>query len=121
MGNSLSYWEQKMYFSNVDFTIVGAGIVGLHCALKLRAKFPKQSIVVLERGLLPQGASTKNAGFACFGSVSELLDDLNTHSEDQVLELVEKRYKGLQQLKETLGSQQIGYKHYNGFELFLKD
>lgn len=89
MGNSLSYWERKMYFSNVDFTIVGAGIVGLHCALKLRAKFPKRSIVVLERGLLPQGASTKNAGFACFGSVSELLDDLKVHSEDQVLELVE--------------------------------
>ncbi|WP_417363253.1 NAD(P)/FAD-dependent oxidoreductase [Galbibacter sp.] len=121
MGNLLSYWEQKMYFSNVDFTVVGAGIVGLHCALKLRTEFPKSSIVVLERGLLPQGASTKNAGFACFGSVSELLDDLNTHTESQVLELVEKRYKGLRQLKATLGSQQIGYKHHKGFELFLKD
>lgn len=121
MGNSLSYWERKMYFSNVDFTIVGAGIVGLHCALKLRTKFPKHSIVVLERGLLPQGASTKNAGFACFGSVSELLDDLKIHTEDQVLELVEKRYKGLQQLKKHLGSDQIGYEHHKGLELFLKD
>src|SRR5690606_21609609 len=93
---------------------------GLNCALKLREKYPKSSIAVLERGLLPKGASTKNAGFACFGSVSELLDDLNGHSEDQVLELVEKRYKGLQKLKSTLGEQQIGYKHYGGFEVFLK-
>lgn len=121
MGNSLSYWEQKMYFSKVDFTVVGAGIVGLHCALKLRAKYPKSTIVVLERGLLPKGASTKNAGFACFGSVSELLDDLKTHTENQVLQLVEKRYKGLKELKSNLGNQQIGYKHHKGFELFLKD
>ena len=120
MAISLSYWERKTYFSNVDFTVVGAGIVGLNCALKLREKYPKSSIAVLERGLLPKGASTKNAGFACFGSVSELLDDLNGHSEDQVLELVEKRYKGLQKLKCTLGEQQIGYKHYGGFEVFLK-
>lgn len=76
MAISLSYWERKTYFSNVDFTVVGAGIVGLNCALKLREKYPKSSIAVLERGLLPKGASTKNAGFACFGSVSELLDDL---------------------------------------------
>lgn len=121
MGDSLSYWERKMYFSKVDFTVAGAGIVGLHCALKLRSKFPKRSILVLERGLLPQGASTKNAGFACFGSVSELLDDLKTHTEDQVLQLVEKRFKGLQLLKKQLGIEQIGYKHHRGFELFLKN
>lgn len=120
MGNSLSYWEQKMYFSNVDFTVVGAGIVGLHCALRLKEKFPKCSIVVLERGLLPQGASTKNAGFACFGSVSELLEDLKTQTQEQLLELVEKRFKGLEKLKKNLGEEQIGYKHYKGYELFIK-
>jgi hypothetical protein len=25
------------------------------------------------KGMLPHGASTKNAGFACFGSISEIL------------------------------------------------
>ena len=71
----LSYWELKNWFSNVDFTIVGSGIVGLHCALNLREKFPKSKILILEKGVLPQGASTKNAGFACFGSISEIIDD----------------------------------------------
>lgn len=120
MRSTLSYWEREYYFSNVDFTIVGAGIVGLHCALSLKKKFPQCSVLVLGRGILPNGASTKNAGFACFGSVSELLYDLNTHTEDQVFQLVEKRYKGFQKLKRELTSQKIDYKHYNGYELFLK-
>ncbi|MFT5715797.1 MAG: hypothetical protein ACI9WT_002385, partial [Flavobacterium sp.] len=32
----LSYWELKNWFTNVDYTIVGSGIVGLHAALRMR-------------------------------------------------------------------------------------
>lgn len=117
----LSYWELKNWFSNVDFTIVGSGIVGLHCALALREKFPQAKILVLEKGILPQGASTKNAGFACFGSISEILDDLKTHSEDEVVALVEKRWKGLQLLRKRLGDEDIDFRPFGGYELFLKD
>ena len=88
-----SYWEYKNWFSNIDYTIIGSGIVGLSCALSVRAKFPKAKILLLEKGILPNGASTKNAGFACFGSLSEILDDLTSHSENEVLELILKRYK----------------------------
>ena len=76
---NFSYWELKEWFTNVDFTIVGSGIVGLNCALTLKKKHPTATILVLEKGMLPQGASSKNAGFACFGSLSELVDDLKTH------------------------------------------
>ncbi|BCY27614.1 NAD(P)/FAD-dependent oxidoreductase [Flavobacterium okayamense] len=117
----LSYWELKNWFSNVDYTIVGSGIVGLHCALALRERFPTSKILILEKGILPQGASTKNAGFACFGSISEILDDLKTHSEDEVVALVEKRWKGLQLLRKNLGDSVIDFKPYGGYELFLKD
>lgn len=117
----LSYWELKNWFTNVDFTIVGSGIVGLHCALALRERFPKAKILVLEKGILPQGASTKNAGFACFGSISEILDDLKSHSLDEVVALVEKRWKGLQLLRKRLGDEVIDFKPYGGYELFLKD
>ena len=82
----LSYWEIKNWFSNIDFTIVGSGIVGLHTALALRERFPSSKILVLEKGILPQGASTKNAGFACFGSISEIIDDLKTHTEEEVIQ-----------------------------------
>lgn len=116
-----SYWELKNWFTNVDFTIVGSGIVGLHTALAIRDRFPKAKILVLEKGILPQGASTKNAGFACFGSVSEILDDLKTHSEDEVVALVEKRWKGLQFLRKNLNDSVIDFKPYGGYELFLKN
>lgn len=117
----LSYWELKSWFTNVDYTIVGSGIVGLHCALALRERFPNAKILVLEKGILPQGASTKNAGFACFGSISEILDDLKSHSEDEVVALVEKRWKGLQLLRKRLGDEVLDFKPFGGYELFLKD
>jgi len=117
----LSYWEIKNWFSNVDFTIVGSGIVGLHCALNLRERFPNSKILVLEKGILPQGASTKNAGFACFGSLSEIIDDLKSHTEEEVIQLIQKRWEGLQLLRKRLGDNTLDFKPYGGYELFLKE
>lgn len=116
-----SYWEIKNWFSGVDYTIVGSGIVGLHAALRLRERFPNSKILVLERGSLPQGASTKNAGFACFGSLSEINDDLKTHTEEEVLELINKRWAGLQLLRKRLGDAVIDFKPFGGYELFLEN
>ena len=117
----LSYWELKNWFTDVDYTVVGSGIVGLHVALRLRERFPQSKILVLERGMLPQGASTKNAGFACFGSLSEIIDDLNSHTEDEVVSLIEKRWKGLQLLRNRLGDHTIDFKPFGGYELFLEN
>lgn len=114
----LSYWEIKSYLSNIDYTIVGSGIVGLNCALRLKERFPNAKIIILERGCLPQGASTKNAGFACFGSLSEILDDLKTHSEEEVVQLIERRRNGLSLLRRTLSDQAINYQEHGGYELF---
>lgn len=114
-----SYWEQKEWFNNNDFVIVGSGIVGLNCALQLKKKYPKSSVLILEKGMLPQGASTKNAGFACFGSVSELLDDLQSHTEEEVVALVQKRWDGLQVLRNTLGDTALDYQQNKGHELFV--
>ncbi|WP_284653798.1 NAD(P)/FAD-dependent oxidoreductase [Flavobacterium terrisoli] len=118
---NFSYWELKNWFTDIDFTIVGSGIVGLHCALALRERFPEKKILVLERGILPQGASTKNAGFACFGSLSEILDDLKTHSEEEVIQLIQKRWNGLQLLRKNLTDSAIDFKPFGGYELFLND
>ncbi|KAA1247330.1 FAD-binding oxidoreductase [Aquimarina sp. RZ0] len=118
---NLSYWEYKTWLSNIDFTVVGSGIVGLSCALRLKEKFPKAKILVLERGVLPNGASTKNAGFACFGSLSEIIEDLNSHAEEEVLQLIEKRTQGLELLRKNLGDRAIEYVQYGGYELFTKE
>lgn len=116
---NFSYWELKEWFTAIDFTVVGSGIVGLNCALQLRKMHPKAKILILEKGMLPQGASTKNAGFACFGSLSELIDDLNTHTEEEVVNLVKKRWEGLQLLRTTLGDKNIDFQQNKGYELFL--
>lgn len=115
----LSYWEYKTWLSNIDFAIVGSGIVGLSTALHLKNRFPKAKILILEKGTLPQGASTKNAGFACFGSISEVLSDLKSHTEEEVIQLATQRFNGIQLLRNTLGDQNIGYENLGGHELFL--
>jgi len=117
----LSYWELKNWFTDIDFTIVGSGIVGLQAALRLRERFPESKILVLEKGMLPQGASTKNAGFACFGSLSEIIDDLKSHTEEEVIALIRKRWAGLQLLRKRLGDNAIDFRPYGGYELFLKE
>jgi len=114
----LSYWEIKTWFSKVDYTIIGSGIVGLSTALYLRELYPKSNILILEKGILPNGASTKNAGFACFGSLSEIIDDLKTHTEQEVIDLVEMRWKGLQLLRKNLGDKTIDFKQFGGYEIF---
>lgn len=118
---NFSYWEQQTWLSYIDFTIVGSGITGLNCALHLKRRFPNAKILILERGLLPNGASTKNAGFACFGSVSEILEDLKSHSEAEVLELIRKRISGLELLRKNLGDTIIGYESHGGYELFTSE
>jgi len=115
----LSYWEKKEWFANIDYTVVGSGIVGLTTALSLHQKYPKAKIIIIERGSLPQGASTKNAGFACFGSVSEIVSDLKTHTEQEVFNLVQKRWKGLQLLRKNLGDTTLNFQQNGSFELFL--
>jgi len=115
---NLSYWEIKSWFTNIDFTIIGSGIVGLSTALALKEKYPMATITILEKGVLPQGASTKNAGFACFGSLTEILDDLQHHNEQEVYQLVEKRWNGLHLLRQHLGDKAIDFKQFGAYELF---
>ncbi|MCF8451498.1 MAG: FAD-binding oxidoreductase [Taibaiella sp.] len=111
-----SYWEQEC-FTHYDHIIVGAGIVGLSLAIELAGKYPESRILVAERGLLSSGASTRNAGFACMGSATELLDDLSTTNEDEVVALFAARKAGLEKLRNRLGDARIGYKADGGYEL----
>jgi glycine/D-amino acid oxidase-like deaminating enzyme len=114
---AISYWE-KLHFLNFDVLIIGSGIVGLSAAIALKEKQPALNIAVLERGLIPAGASTKNAGFACFGSVSELMEQEKSCGTDGLHQLIESRWKGLLKLRKLLGDEAIAYQNYGGYELF---
>lgn len=117
----LSYWERETFFKNLDVAVVGSGIVGLAAAIHLKTLDPKLQVAVLERGPLPIGASTRNAGFACFGSMTELLDDLTHMSEDDVLAVVEKRWRGLQRLRALVGDKNLDFQMLGGYEMFTSD
>ena len=117
-ADTLSFWERDRFFSGIDVTIIGSGIVGLSTALSIREKMPTARILIVERGALPEGASTRNAGFACFGSISELLEDLKTHTEDDLLRLVELRFRGLKLLRKRIGDANMDYIGSGGYEIF---
>ena len=65
MEPSFSYWERAAFIDHADVIIIGSGQVGLSAALHLKQQQPQLKVLVLERGFLPSGACTKNAGFAC--------------------------------------------------------
>jgi glycine/D-amino acid oxidase-like deaminating enzyme len=115
---TFSYWERTAFIDHADVIIIGSGLVGLSAALNLKRKEPTLNITVLDRGLLPSGASTKNAGFACFGTVSEQLGYIKRSSEAEMLRMVDYRFRGLQRLRANLGDGKICYEQYGGYELF---
>jgi glycine/D-amino acid oxidase-like deaminating enzyme len=115
----LSFWETQS-FIQYDYIIIGSGIVGLSTAASILEQKNKARVLILERGLLPSGASTKNAGFICFGSPTEILADLKIMPEDKVLELVTLRYKGVEKLRKRLNKRQTGLEQHGGYELLFE-
>ncbi len=112
----ISFWERES-FTTYDYIIIGSGIVGLSTAISLKEADPAASVLVLERGILPTGASTKNAGFACFGSLTEILADFESMGESAAVKLVEERWLGLEKLRSRLGDEAIDYQNLGGYEL----
>ena len=119
--SKLSFWERSIYTDGIDFTIVGAGIVGMSTALHLRKAHPKAKIILVERGYLPTGASTKNAGFACFGSPTELKDDLAKMDEHSVWETVAMRLDGLKELFSLVNAAKVQYEACGSWDIIREE
>lgn len=114
----ISYWQQSAWFDRTDVAIIGGGIVGLSAAIQLKTEEPALRVSLFEKGPIPAGATTRNAGFACFGSISELADDLEHNAAADVFALARKRYEGLCLLRERLGDAAIRYEACGGYEVF---
>lgn len=114
---TLSLWEKESFYAPSDVIILGGGFVGLWSAYYLKKKDPRLKITIIERGNIPMGASTRNAGFACFGSVTELIQDTALMGEEQMLSLVEMRYRGILKINKTFKRRQIDYEKSGGYEM----
>jgi gamma-glutamylputrescine oxidase len=113
-----SIWEKETFFAPQDIVIVGSGFVGLWSAFYLKKKHPKRKITILEREIIPSGASTRNAGFACFGSLSELIRDGETMGAEKMLGIVEMRYKGLEKIRKHFTDEEIDFELCGGYEAY---
>jgi glycine/D-amino acid oxidase-like deaminating enzyme len=113
----LSFWEKDVFLKKYDVIIIGAGFSGLWLAYFLKKYQPKIEIAILETGTLPTGASTKNAGFSCFGSPTELLENIEVMGIDQAMFWAEKRYKGINMITQFFGSE-AEFDDCGGTELF---
>lgn len=112
-----SFWEKDVFLKKYDVVIVGAGFSGLWLAYFLKKYRPKIEIAVLESGTLPTGASTKNAGFSCFGSPTELLENIAVMGLDQAMFWAEQRHIGISMIDQYFGSE-IEFDDCGGTELF---
>ena len=64
MSIDISIWEKETFFTHQDVIIAGSGFVGLWSAFYLKKQHPKLKITIVDRGIIPTVASTRNAGFA---------------------------------------------------------
>lgn len=116
MKATLSFWEREELLRS-DVLVIGGGIIGLSAAIALKEQQPTLDVALVEREVLPSGASTKNAGFACYGSTTEVLRDIDTVGEDAALEVISRRKQGLDLLRARLGDEALGFEPCGGYEL----
>lgn len=118
---NFSYWEHEIWLKNIDFAVIGGGIVGLSAAYHIQLEHPDAHVVVFERDFVSLGASTRNAGFACFGSPSEILSDLKNQTSEQVFSTMAMRWKGLDVLRSCILDSEMDFHQNDGFEIFLNE
>lgn len=120
MHKSWSYWESQYLKQKTDLIVVGAGFTGLSTALHYQKLHPKAKVLVLERSLISEGASSKNAGFACYGSLGEIRSDFQLMGKERSLQLLKNRIAGLDFLKTLVPESSMDYLNYGGTEWFLE-
>ncbi len=115
-ASTATFWDAYSEL-NQDYIVIGAGIVGMSTAIEIKEHEPKAKVLVLERGTLPIGASSRNAGFACIGSYTEFFKDTQELGQDGAIHQMQERWNGLKTLREKLGDEAIGFSMTGNYEL----
>ncbi|MCB9245510.1 MAG: FAD-binding oxidoreductase [Flavobacteriales bacterium] len=117
---NISFWDLNRTVS-CDALVIGAGFSGLRIALLLKKERHNWNIVVVDRLPIGAAASTRNAGFACFGSPSEILADLRTLGPDRCRNLLERRIRGVNRLRAEMHAARLEPGEFGGYEVFFAD
>lgn len=116
-----SVWELETFYRKRDVIIIGSGFTGLWTAISVKEKYPEKSVLIIERNSVPLGASTRNAGFACFGSLTEIIADSEKMGWEKTLELVKMRFDGLQKIQQYFNHSEIDFELCKGYEILNND
>ncbi|WP_080778541.1 NAD(P)/FAD-dependent oxidoreductase [Chryseobacterium phocaeense] len=116
-----SIWEQETFYRKRGVIIIGAGFSGLWTAIAIKEKYPGKSVLIIERNAVPLGASTRNAGFACFGSLTEVIADAQKMGWEKTLELVKMRFEGLEKIRKYFRNNEIDFELTGGYEILNDD
>lgn len=116
-----SYWESELYDQKYDLVVIGAGLTGQSAAHFYKKNNPRKKVLLIDRGFYPIGASTRNAGFACFGSPTEHMADMKIEEESKIIDRIRRRLNGLNLLRTTLGDDSIEFRKPGAYEIFTDD
>lgn len=116
----LSYWETDLFQQSFDCIVLGGGFNGLNVAMRFKQERPKARVLLVDDGMGRRGASTKNAGFACYGSPSEVLSDIELMGEAAAIDLLDQRKSGIEMLAKYCRGTGI-HEHSPAYEVFLPE
>ena len=116
-----SFWELDRYAGPWDYAVIGAGITGLNAALEIKIQEPRSRVLVLESRQTGAVASSRNAGFLCLGSPSEMCALLDTQGETAWLHWTAAKWAGIQRLLRLMGSKSLRYQKVKAYELLTPD
>ena len=102
--------------------VVCSGFTGLCAGRFARDTSQSMRIAVVDQQRYGQSlASTRNAGFACFGSPTEILYDINHEGAEQAFSRVQRRYEGIQMWLDMFPGHDFEYSADGGLEVFQAD
>lgn len=113
-----SYWHASYYYPQYDVLIIGGGFTGLTAGIEILKARPLLKVGILESQIHGTLASSRNAGFMCFGSPTELLADLLMAPEVEIRHLLKLKNLGYHTLLNNLKGKKGIYKKAKAYELF---
>jgi len=104
-----------------DVAIIGGGFTGLSAAITIKRYRPRWHVLVLESEAMGTLASSRNAGFLCLGSPTELMRDIETHGSAVVEDVLRCKITGASILLDYLKKTKLIYAKSVGYEYFSSE